>query len=233
MAGFRMHVSVSTACGLAYGSAAYTALGHNPETAILAAGVTAVSGMLPDLDSDSGRPVREMSAFAASALPLLAVPRLVHSGLTTEGVYAILGLSYFLIRFGLKWVLCQVSVHRGMFHSVPAMLISGLAVYLAYGSPDRSIRLVLAAGTMIGFFSHLLLDEIYSVDFNGLRIRLNASAGSAIKFVSPSFPATIVCYLFLGGLLWAAYHDFHHPLMGNQEFRLKMPSQLRDALVRR
>lgn len=233
MAGFRMHITVSTACGIAYGTAAYKALGHNPETALLAAGVTAVSGMLPDLDSDSGRPVREMSAFAASALPLLAVPRLVHSGLTTEGIYAILGLSYFLIRFGLKWVLSQVAVHRGMFHSVPAMLIAGLAVYMAYGSDDPSIRLVLAAGAMIGFFSHLLLDEIYSVDFNGLRVHLKGSAGSAIKFVSPSFAATTACYLILGGLLWGAYHDFHHPLMGDKKFRLMMPSQRNDAVARR
>lgn len=233
MAGFRMHISVSTACGAAYGYAAYKALGHNPETAFFAAGVTAVSGMLPDLDSDNGRPVRELSAFAASAIPLLAVPRLVHSGLSTEGVYAILGLAYFVIRFGGAWVIRMTSVHRGMYHSVPAMLIAGLAVYLAYGSHDQSIRLVLAAGAMIGFFSHLLLDEIYSVDFNGIRIRLNSFAGSAIKFVSPSFAGTTVCYLILGGLLWAAYHDYHRPL-GQVKFEMRMPTNFTgDSLVKR
>jgi hypothetical protein len=223
MAGFRMHIGTSTVCGLAYGGAAYKMLGHDPQTALLAAGVTAVGGMLPDLDSDSGVPVREMSAFAAAVIPMLALPRLAQSGISTEGIFAAMGIAYFLVRFGGAWFVRTISVHRGMFHSVPAMLISGLVVYLAYGSPERSIRLLLSTGVMIGFFSHLLLDEIYAVDFNGISIKLNSFAGSAIKFVSPSFLATTVCYLILGGLMWAAYHDYEHPLTPGK-FELKMPS---------
>jgi hypothetical protein len=46
------------------------------------------------------------------------------------------------------------------------------------------------------------------VDFNGLTPKLNQFAGSAIKFVSPSFTATLVCYLILGSLLWLAYQEF-------------------------
>lgn len=223
MAGFRMHIGTSTVCGFAYGASAVKMLGHNYETAILAAGVTAVGGMLPDLDSDSGVPVREMSSFTAAIIPMLAMPRLHHSGLSTEGIFAAMGLSYFLIRFGLAWFVRMISVHRGMFHSVPAMLISGLLVYLAYGSPEQSIRLLLAAGVMIGFFSHLLLDEIYAVDFNGIQIKLNSFAGSAIKFISPSWIATTVCYLILGGLMWTAYQDYHRPLLQGK-FDMKMSS---------
>ncbi len=226
MAGFRMHIGTSTVCGMVYGGLAYKSLGHSPETAFLAAGVTAVSGMLPDLDSDSGVPVREMSAFAAAAIPMLALPRLAGMNLSSEAVLAAMGLTYFLIRFGLAWFVRTISIHRGMFHSVPAMLITGLAVYLAYGSPETSVRLLLSAGAMIGFFSHLLLDEIYSVDFNGVRIKLNSFAGSAIKFVSPSMLATTVCYLILGGLLWMAYHDYHRPFSPGK-FEIKMPSAVR------
>ena len=162
---------------------------------------------------------------------MLALPRLEGTGLTTEGVYAAMGATYFFLRFGLAWFVRTISVHRGMFHSVPAMLISGLTVYLAYGSPLMSVRLLLAAGVMIGFFSHLLLDEIYAVDFNGVRIKLNSFAGSAIKFVSPSFMATTVCYLILGGLMWTAYHDYHHPLTVGK-FEMKMPSENRQVAAR-
>jgi hypothetical protein len=157
---------------------------------------------------------------------MLALPRLEGMHQSTEATFAAMGLAYFVIRFGLAWFVRTISVHRGMFHSVPAMLISGLAVYLAYGSPLMSVRLLLAGGVMIGFFSHLLLDEIYAVDFNGVRIKLNSFAGSAIKFVSPSMLATTVCYLILGGLLWVAYHDYHHPLTAGT-FDLKMPSAVR------
>ena len=51
---------------------------------------------------------------------------------------------------------------------------------------------------MIGFLSHLILDEIYSVDFMGARLRLNKYAGSALKLVSKSWPATVTTYLLLG-----------------------------------
>ena len=66
MAGFRTHITVSTLCGLGYGAAAVKPLGFPAETAFLAAGITAVGGMLPDLDSDSGVPVRELSGLAAA-----------------------------------------------------------------------------------------------------------------------------------------------------------------------
>lgn len=208
MAGFRTHITVSTLCGVVYGGAAVNPLGFPSETAFLAAGVTAVGGMLPDLDSDSGVPVRELSSLAAAVVPLLLMPRLLANGMSHEGVLATLGALYLLIRYGLSWFLRRVSVHRGMFHSIPAMLVCGLLVYLEYHSPDPRIRLLLAGGVMLGFLSHLILDEIYSVDFNGVRIKLKGSAGSALKFFSPSWLGTSVCYGLLGGLGFLAYLEW-------------------------
>ena len=206
MAGFRTHVTVSTVCGLAYG-ASLKPMGFDPATCFLAAGVTGVGGMLPDLDSDSGIPVRELSALAGAVLPMLLVPRLENADFGHEGTTAAVVVLYFLIRYGGSRLVKQWSVHRGMFHSVPAMVIAGLAVYLAYDCEHLVIRLALAAGVMIGFLSHLVLDEIYSVDFNGVRVRLNAFAGSAVKFFSPSWLGTAMCYTILGLLSWLAIRD--------------------------
>jgi hypothetical protein len=36
-------------------------------------------------------------------------------------------------------------------------------------------------GVGVGFLSHLLLDEVYSVQWDGARVRLAKSAGSALK----------------------------------------------------
>ena len=49
---------------------------------------------------------------------------------------------------------------------------------------------------------------IYSVDFNGVRLRLNKFAGSALKLFSPSWVGTAVCYGLLGGLAFLAYLDY-------------------------
>jgi membrane-bound metal-dependent hydrolase YbcI (DUF457 family) len=208
MAGFRTHLGVSTACGVGYGAAAANPGGFGPEAALLAAGLTAVGGMLPDLDSDSGKPVKELFALAGAVVPLLLVPRLHQMNMSHEGILAFLVGCYVFVRYGLAWALKQVTVHRGMFHSLPAMLIAGLVVYLEYGSPDRSVRLLLAGGVMLGFLSHLVLDEVYSVDFNGVRLKLTSSAGSALKLFSPSLVGTTVCYALLGVLLVLAYTDY-------------------------
>src|SRR5262245_1415668 len=208
MAGFRMHITVSGALGVVYGGVAVQPLGFSTEAGILAAGLTTVGGMLPDLDSDSGVPIREMFGLAAAVVPLMLVPRLMHMDVSREGILATLLFGYVIIRYGVADVFRRLSVHRGMYHSLPAMVIAGLCVYLAYHSPDRSIRLMLAGGVMLGFLSHLVLDEVYSVDWRGVRPKLKSSAGSAVKFMSPSVIATAVCYALLGGLGYLAYQDY-------------------------
>jgi hypothetical protein len=61
---------------------------------------------------------------------------------------------------------------------------------------------------MIGFLSHLVLDELYRVDFTGAKIHLNRYAGSALKFASASWSATGLTYLLLAGLAVLAYLDW-------------------------
>lgn len=202
-----MHVSVSGALGVAYGAAAVQPLGFPTESALLAAGLTAVGGMLPDLDSDSGVPIREMFGLAAVVLPLTLIPRFAEWHLSQEGILAMLLFGYLIIRYPAAHLFKHFTVHRGMFHSIPAMLIAGLVVYLGYHSPDQRLRLLFGCGVMLGFLSHLVLDEIYSVDLRGVKIKLKSSAGTAVKFVSPSMVATVVCYLLLGGMGYLAYLD--------------------------
>ncbi len=205
MAGFRTHVTVSGALGIGYGLGVYRFYGHHLEISLLGATLTTVGGMLPDLDSDSGRPVREIFGLAAAVIPMILAPRFLQMGLSHEGVLTVLVLGYVGIRYGVSWVLKEISVHRGMWHSIPAMLIAGLVVYLGYGCPNRESRATLSLGVMLGFLSHLILDEIYSVDFNGIRLKLKSSSGSAVKMFSDSVVGTTVCYTILGALMYAMY----------------------------
>jgi membrane-bound metal-dependent hydrolase YbcI (DUF457 family) len=211
VAGFRTHITVSGVLGVVYGGAAVQPFGFDTDAALLAAGITTVGGMLPDLDSDSGVPVREMFGLAAAVVPLMLVPRMIHSDMTREAILASLLFGYVFIKYVVANVFRRLTVHRGMYHSIPAMLIAGLVVYLSYRSPERDIRLLLACGVMVGFLSHLVLDEIYSVDFRGVRIKLKSSAGTAVKLFSPSMIATATCYAILGGLLYLAYQDYEKP----------------------
>ena len=58
----------------------------------------------------------------------------------------------------------------------------------------------MGTGVMIGFMSHLLLDEICSVDLRGARV--NKAFGTAIKFWAPSPWTTIGMYAVLSYLTW-------------------------------
>src|SRR5207302_1448973 len=151
--------------------------------ALLGAGVTTIAGLLPDLYSDSAVPVRELFGLAAAIVPLFLLHRLRNDWhFTIEQTLVLLSGLYLFIRYGLSRVFKNYTVHRGMFHSIPAMLIAGLTVYLIYhpssdphsAFPDKlfSIELLgapvqlsryrcfIAGGIMLGFLSHLVLDEM-------------------------------------------------------------------------
>jgi hypothetical protein len=198
MAGYRQHLMTSSALGVGYGTAGLFVGGLGVwDQALLGAGVTALGGLLPDLDSDSGVPVRELFGIAAMVTPLLLYAHLANSGLPLEQILLLLAGSYVLIRYGISRLFKRYTVHRGIFHSIPALLIAGLGMFLVYPSSNAGLRLFLAGGVMIGFLSHLVLDEVYSVNFTGGKVTLNKYAGSALAFWSPSWSATTTAYVLL------------------------------------
>ncbi len=205
MASYRGHLAFAGALGAAYGGAALWRWDLDWGPALLAAGLTTLGGLLPDLDSDSGVPVRELFGITAAVTPFLLLPHLDVKGLSLEQKIVVLAAVYLFIRYGLATAFKHLSTHRGMFHSLPAMLIAGLATYLLYPGKDLVLKALLAGGVMLGFLSHLVLDELCSVDFMGLRLRLNKYAGSALKLFSRSWLANVTTYLLLAGLGYLAW----------------------------
>lgn len=212
MANFQGHITTSALLGVAVGAAGSYYLHYDWGVVGLAAGLTALGGMLPDLDSDSGIPVRELFGLTGVLVPLMLAHRLQARHFTPEQLLVIMAGAYLLVRFGLAELFRRISVHRGMFHSVPAMLIAGLAVFLLHRQPDRLIqgdelreRLYLAAGVMIGFLSHLVLDELFAVNLMGVVPKFNQFAGSALKLWSKSWVATLTTYAILGVLGYFAW----------------------------
>jgi hypothetical protein len=208
MAGYRVHLACSSLLGAGYGALGMLRGPFDWGPAFLGAGLTALGGLLPDLDSDSGVPVRELFGIAAFLAPVLMYGRLAQEHLSTEQTIVLLAGVYLFVRYILSAMFKRWTVHRGMFHSIPALLISGLTVFLAYPSSDTTLRIYLGVGVMLGFLSHLALDELYSVDFMGVGIRLNKFAGSALKLTSPSRAATLTAYALLAGLAYLAWSNY-------------------------
>jgi hypothetical protein len=208
MASYRGHLAFASLLGAGYGAFGIYSGQFDWGPAVLGVGLTTLGGLLPDLDSDSGVPVRELFGVAAFLAPLLMYGRLAQEKLTVEQTVVVLAGVYLFVRYVVSGVFKHWTVHRGMFHSIPALLISGLIIYLVFPDPGVVVRVYLAGGVMIGFLSHLVLDELYSVDFMGVGIRLNKYAGSALKLTSPSRMATLTAYVLLAGLTYLAWNDY-------------------------
>jgi membrane-bound metal-dependent hydrolase YbcI (DUF457 family) len=193
MADFKTHIG--TRCTLGAGYAALGAyFGLPPEAALVAGGLCGIGGMLPDIDSDSGVPVRETMGFAAAVTPVLLVDRFQQLGLNYEQMVLAGGATYLFVRFGLARLLMRYTVHRGMFHSIPALLIFTGVAFLLCGSTNLHLRYFKAGGVAVGVFSHLLLDEIWAVDWKGGRWQFKSSFGTALKLWGDSAWANFSTY---------------------------------------
>ena len=193
MAGFKTHITTSCLLGVGYtGTGLY--LGLPIESSLVAGGLCGIGGMLPDIDSDSGIPFRESMGFAAAIVPVLMLDRFREFGLNHEQMVLITGSMYLFVRFGIARLLGRYTVHRGMFHSLPAALIFAGIAFLVSGSNNLQLRYFKATGIFIGVMSHLMLDELYAVEWTGGRWRFKKSFGTAMKLWGKSMIANVTTY---------------------------------------
>jgi hypothetical protein len=218
MADFKTHITGSTLIGIGVGAAGYS-YGAPLQSCILAGGLCSVSGILPDLDSDSGVPYRESVAFVSAFVPMLLIGRFESLGWTRETIVLAYALLYMGIRFGVAEVFRRYTVHRGMWHSIPAAASVGLVTFLVADHQDLQLRMYWMVAAVLGFLTHLLLDELYSVDFRG--VRLKKSFGTALKFwstrgawpnISTYGKLAILLLLAWGDPVLMEYVDQHHPI---------------------
>ena len=151
--------------------------------------------------------MRELSGVTAALAPMVVFQHSSAIGVDSDRIVLAALLVYGAVRYGGPAILGRVTVHRGMFHSIPALLIASELTFLCYYSIDLRVRLLMAIGVGTGFLSHLILDEIYSVQWNGVRIRLKKSAGSALKFAGKnSLPNGFTLGLLIF-LTWASLNS--------------------------
>jgi hypothetical protein len=101
-----------------------------------------------------------------------------------------------------------------MFHSLPAALIFGQLTFLLASGDDVRLRVYKAGGVFLGYLSHLLLDEVYSVEWKRGWVRIKKSFGTAVKMYSgKSMWANFSTYIKLGLL---SYVVFYEPSWMNQ-----------------
>jgi len=213
MANFPTHL-----VGAAVGSTAVAAFLAHMQTvsvprALLLVGVGTVGGLLPDIDSDHSVPARWVRGVVATALSLMVVARLWSTNPPANAL-ALGACVWVTVYVVFERVVTRLTVHRGIMHSIPFGLLCTFASAIA----AHRLALLpaveawwLAAFVGIGFFVHLMLDEIAAVDLTSARVK--RSFGSALKLWDPNGTfKTLVVYALLAAVLSSlpAYEDFMH-----------------------
>ena len=176
-----------------------------PDEALLCLCLAAFGGYLPDVDADNSVPLKSTFHWGAVVLAFLALFHCAPHYSLVELTLLWL-VVYLLLRVVALNIFEKLTVHRGLFHSVPAaFLFSSLAVVICHRGFERKPTVAWAAGGFLlaGYLSHLLLDEVEGLNLFGVGTR--KSLGSACKLWSRANPhGTLWLYSLAAGMLLAA-----------------------------
>ncbi len=210
MANFNTHLSVAATASsaLALYCIAKDMASITEVPALIAIGT--IGGLLPDIDLPNSRPAKMGFAVVSLAVALLSVWLMYGVNLFRLEALMVFGGSYLVVRHVIIAVFNRLTTHRGVVHSVPFVLLCalGLVHLLIHTNVGRADL----AGVFLffGAIIHLLLDEMFSVNAFGLKLK--KSFGSALKFIEfKKLPIYIVLYS-LCALLWSWLP--HSTLMG-------------------
>lgn len=205
MADFKTHlIGAATVSGLA--ATVLVMTNHFPHQAIMGYFILGViGGLLPDIDSPHSIPVRLTLMMLAVIAGFLVAFTFANRYSLVELIVLWVGC-FVLIRYGLLEAISRLTVHRGLVHSIPMALSAGLiTTFLAYQAFNASVVHAWMCGVFmsVGFITHLLLDEFYSVNLFGKKL-LKKSFGTAFSLGNLKQPfATAVLYLVTIGLFAA------------------------------
>ena len=210
MANHKQHLTFSTISGLIFGGLAWYPCGFPAVNCLLAGGLCSVGGLLPDIDIKTSRSFQDCMSITACIASMLIIIRVNMMGVSAEMVSIIGAVVFLAIKFGIGGILQSFTVHRGLIHSIPFGILCGEIVFLV-AAGDSTSRVLKASGLTLGFFSHLLLDEIYSLKVKDGRLSIKKSFGTALKLGQlKNMQLTIILYFLLLG---ATYISFNQPTM--------------------
>ena len=167
---------------------------------------TVVGAFLPDLDSDTSAPLKILlvifSVLGSAVAGWVVFNQEDSSWLRLGGISAFSGL---FIYYGIGGIFKKLTNHRGIFHSIPAVLLSALLTLTLLNQIelDVNIKIIISLGVGLGYLCHLILDELNStVNLGGIPFIPNKSIGTALKLYSKNWKISLGVYGITGWLLF-------------------------------
>lgn len=206
MANFNTHLSVAGVVSVALATAGIYVQFISVGTAVFCALLGTIGGLLPDIDLHYSRPAKK--GFYWASIFLATLTAVLYASYQTgvdKVVHALVlwVVAFCVLKFGIFELFNRLTVHRGMVHSVPYMaMFALLTVYGAfYGLKMTAfVSWVFGAFVFVGALVHLLLDEWYSVNLLGMKLK--KSSGTAFKFFEKNKPLHYAILYALVVVLW-------------------------------
>ncbi len=188
MANFATHIGFGTVVSgaLATVTVASGAVSPDDLVAVTLAGV--LGSILPDIDLDESRPSRIMFSGFAIFASFAALFTVAAKYSIAEMLIVWLG-TLAAVRYGLHGIFHFFAVHRGVWHSILGAVFSSVATAIVFtsllGRPG-DVAWLAAGFLFMGYLTHLILDEAYSVDVMNRHIK--TSFGTALKLIDGRHP---------------------------------------------
>ncbi|MEQ1614218.1 MAG: metal-dependent hydrolase [Hyphomicrobiaceae bacterium] len=182
MANFTTHIAVGTVVSGAAATLTLAADVIAPESLIAVTLAGVVGSVLPDIDLKDSRPSRALFAGLAVFLSFCVLFSVAGKYSIAEMWIAWLGTLLF-VRYGVHKAFHHFSYHRGIWHSIVAGVFFWFLTAVIYHRLlgfHEGVAWLAGGFVFVGFLTHLILDEMYSVDVYDTRIK--ASFGTALKF---------------------------------------------------
>ena len=167
---------------------------------------TVVGAFLPDLDSDTSAPLKILlvifSVLGSAVAGWIVFNQEDSSWLRLGGMSAFSGL---FIYYGIGGIFKKLTNHRGIFHSIPAVVLSAMLTLTLLNQIelDVNIKIIISLGVGLGYLCHLILDELNSaVNLGGIPFIPNKSIGTAVKLYSKNWKISLGVYGITGWLLF-------------------------------
>lgn len=203
MASFEQHINVAViATGIVIVPLHISGL-LDINQSVIALSLGLIGTALPDLDSDNSKPTQVLFKILSISVPLLILLVLSINlpVIYLVGTWLLLSLALHLTIFK---VFQAVTIHRGIFHTIPMGFIFGEITTLLFHhllTSDEILSLLAGLFVFFGFLVHLLLDELFSINIFGLKLK--KSFGTALKLYDRKNKfGTSVLYAIIAALLY-------------------------------
>lgn len=174
-----------------------------------------IGSLAPDIDLKTSRPSKYFRKFIyiVTAIFLFSYFSILYpyiKDIIGNVNYLIAFFVLFLLSFIISFIVIEIFEslveHRGLIHSIPFGILLSIILFEFFHSFNIILEkkdifihfnyFYVSALFFIGFITHLLLDEIYSVNLFGMRLK--SSFGSALKFYDKNnISGTIIIYILI------------------------------------